>query len=103
MLPNPDKQNLINPEHHIGKRLDPNKWNIPDGYVLCRKTGMLVREQDALITFFHWAFDRQWLIEKNIYVEDADWLTLRGYEEIMEVLRREGQLDAYYRAVWEHR
>lgn len=71
--------------------------------MLCRKTGKLVREADALVTFRHYIFDRQWLIAKHIYIEDADWLTEEGWNEIVDVLKQEGQYENYLSCIWNSR
>ena len=89
------KRTMTNPNKWIGKKVNPNKWAIPEGYELCAKTGKFFAKDDLLITFAHWMFDRSWLIEKNIMVEDADWLCEEGYYQIIDVLKREGQWTRY--------
>lgn len=90
-----DKRTMTNPSKWIGKKVNPNKWQIPEGYQLCAKTGKMYAETSLWITFAHWFFDRSWLIEKGIMVEDAAWLSEEGYDEIMDVLKREGQWERY--------
>lgn len=89
------KRTISNPSYYIGKKLNPNKWNIPEGYELCAKTGKFLAVNDLLATFAHWLFDRSWLIEKSIMVEDAQRLSGEGYDEIMDVLKHEGQWTRY--------
>ncbi len=90
-----EKKAIKNPEKHIGKRVNPNKYVIPEGYVLCAMTGKFYAERDAEISFAHWAFDSKWLRQRHIYIEDADWLSQDGYDRIMDVLKDEGVYDRY--------
>ena len=94
------KHYMSNPAAFVGRRVDPNAWHIPDGYALCRKTWKLQREKDLLRTFAHHLFPREFLLQHGIYIEDADWLSNEGYDEIMDVLCRLGLYDAYVEAVW---
>jgi hypothetical protein len=89
------KRQIRNPQAWIGKRINLCTWEIPDGYHLCAKTGKLHAEDDLLVTFAHHTFEREWLISKRIYIEDADWLSSEGYDEIMDVLKREGRYEYY--------
>jgi len=90
-----NKRNMTNINYYIGKKLDLNKWNIPEGYELCAKTGKFYAISDLCVTFAHWMFDRNWLIEKNIMIEDAAWLSEEGYDQIIEVVKAEGKYDQY--------
>lgn len=89
------KRNINNPEKFIGKKINLNKWNLPEGYNVCEKTRKFYAESDLGVTFAHHTFDRNWLIEKHIYIEDAAWLSAEGYDEIMDVLKREGKYSEY--------
>lgn len=95
------KRTIRNPQKFIGKKLNPGKWNLPESYVLCAKTGKLCKEADAIITFSHWMFNRKFLTANNIYVEDAQWLSEEGYDEIVAVLERTGKYDEY-RSAFDH-
>lgn len=89
------KRTLRNPAAWLGKRIDLDKWTLPKRiYVLCRKTGKLMREDDS-VTFAHTLFSTDWLIRRGIYIEDADWLSEEGLFEIYDVLKREGVYDEY--------
>lgn len=89
------RRTMHNPAAFIGKRIDPLRWEIPAGYHLCRKTGKLHHEDDLLVTFDHTRFERSFLREHGILVEDAEWLSEEGYDEIMDVLERLGLRDYY--------
>lgn len=89
------KRTIRNPQKFIGKRIDSTKWNIPEGYNLCAFTGKFYAETDLQISFGHHYFDRSWLIEKGIYVEDAAWLSEEGYDKITSVLEKENLLSSY--------
>ena len=89
------KHTIKTPSKWIGKKVDTNKWSIPQGYHLCAKTGKLFAEDDLLVTFAHWLFDRSWLVAKGIMVEDADWLSEEGFFEIADVLKREEKWHYY--------
>lgn len=92
----PHRQTMHNPNAFLGKRVDTTRWIIPDGYVKCAMTGKLCTEEQASISFAHWMFEREFLIENGIYVEDADWLCEEGYDLIMAKLDELGYLDYYY-------
>lgn len=74
-------------------------WNIPDGYAICAMTGKFDRFENLSVTFPHHLFDRDFLKANGIYVEDADWLSAEGYDEIIDVLDRLGMLGAFYEAL----
>jgi|SRR5690606_30535927 hypothetical protein len=94
------KRTIRNPEKWIGKRVDSTKWIIPDGYWKCAMTGKLYREDQLTITFFHWAFTREFRIQHGLTVEDADWLSEEGYDLLMLKLQELGLEGAYHEAVW---
>jgi hypothetical protein len=81
---------MRNPEKFEGKKVTVGKWIIPDGWAVCAMTGELYREADCLISFPHYRFDRQFLLDNDIYVEDAEWLSEKGYYQIVDVLERLG-------------
>ena len=63
-----------------------------------------MHEDNLTASFFHCAFDRDFLIEHNIYIEDADWLSSDGYDEIMTTLENLGidyveSVEAYYHSL----
>lgn len=90
------KRTMRHPERFVGKRVDSTRWLIPDGYVQCAFTGKLCREDDALVTFDHWAFSREERLAMRIWhVEDASWLSEEGYDAILAVLETHGKLDYY--------
>jgi hypothetical protein len=89
------KRTIRNPEKWIGKRINTVKWNIPCGYEICRQTGKLYPESQLLSSFNHHLFERPWLRANGIFVEDADWLSDDGYDEIVSVLEKAGVWDQY--------
>ena len=93
------KRYIRTPEYFEGKRMNPNKWIIPQGWNLCEQSDRLYREEDLLLTFFDWVFPCQWLRDRNIYVEDASWLSQAGYDEIVDILVSEEKFDYYIEAV----
>lgn len=78
-----------------GKRIDPNKWKLPEGFKTCAMTGKLHPECALECSFSHWAFERSFLIEHGICIEDADWLSEEGYDLIMAKLESLGLLSQY--------
>lgn len=89
------KRTMKTPAAFVGRRVNPDKWNIPAGYGLCRMTQKLHHEDDLLVTFAHWKFEKQFLLDNGIYVEDAEWLSEAGYDLIMDKLEALG-MTAYY-------
>lgn len=80
------KRTMRNPEAFIGKAVDTRKWNIPgldDRYAICRYTGKLFDCWNTGATFNHHAFNRDWLINNGLYVEDAEWLSDEGFDQMM--------------------
>lgn len=94
-----EKRNMTNPAAFIGKRVDPSRWTIPAGYDRCEMTGKLYPHNQLEHTFRHWVFNRDFLAENGIYVEDAAWLSAEGYDLIMTKLDDLGVLGAYREAV----
>lgn len=80
------KRTIHNPVAFVGKKLDTTKWNMPEGWNVCAKTGKFMNENDLCNTFSHYLYEKAFLISNNIYVEDAAWLSDEGYDEIMMVL-----------------
>lgn len=94
------KRNMLNPDAFVGKRIDMyTAWNIPDGYAVCAMTGKFDRCENLSVTFPHYLFDKTFLKTHGIYVEDADWLSAEGYDEIIDVLDRLGMLSTYLDAL----
>lgn len=91
------KRHLRHPEKWIGCRIDTTKWIVPDGYVLCDHTGKLYPEEQALLTFAHWVFERDELRTMGIHTEDASWLSEDGYYQILDILDVHNRLDYYLR------
>jgi hypothetical protein len=92
------KRQMHNIAAFVGKRIDANRWAIPEGYRLCAKTWKLHPESRLERSFAHWVFPREFLLQHGIYVEDADWLSDEGHDEIMSVLECLGLRDAYNEA-----
>ena len=93
------KRTMRNPEAFVGKMIDSTKWNIPEGYERCELTGKLYREDDMTVSFPHYFFDKAFLREHRIYVEDAAWLSDEGYDIIMATLEKLGMMDFYWSQV----
>lgn len=90
------KRTMRHPEKWLGRRVDFTKWIVPDGYVRCEFTGKLCRENEALVTFDHWALTRDQRVQLGIWhVEDASWLSDEGYDGIMSLLERAGLYEEY--------
>lgn len=77
-------------KHLTGKRVDLNKWHLPEGYWTCELTGKLYPEAQLECSFPHYLFDRDMLVANRIYVEDAAWLSNEGYEIILTKLKNIG-------------
>lgn len=96
------KRTMHHPAAFIGKRIDSTKWIIPDGYWRCEMTGKLYAEADLVdYSFYHYFFDRSFLVAHGICCEAAAWLSEEGYYIIIDKLDQLGLLDAYY-AAWDH-
>lgn len=76
--------------HLTGKRINLNKWHLPEEYELCELTGKMLPMSELEISFPHHLFDRDMLIENGIYVEDAAWLSEEGYGIILTTLENIG-------------
>lgn len=91
----PAKLTMHNPHQFVGKRIDPNRWEIPPNYARCAMTGKLHPIDALVITFRHHIFQWDWLVAHGIAIEDAAWLSNEGYDQIMDVLKREGRYEEY--------
>ena len=90
------KRIIKHPERFEGKRIDPNKWILPPYWHLCRQTSRLYHENDLLVTFSSYRYERLWLRSVGIYADDADWLCEDGYEEILAILEKHNAVDRLY-------
>jgi hypothetical protein len=86
-----------------GKRVDSNKWIIPDWHAKCAVTGKMYPEDAFAISFPHHAFTREQLNDLGGWgvgwVEDADWLSEEGYDILMarvDALGYRHFIDEYY-------
>lgn len=91
-----NKRTMHNPEYFEGKRISVGKWNLPDGWDVCAYTGRLHRWDDLMVTFPHTRFDRQWLLDHNLYVEDAEWLSVEGWDQMVAKLEALGNTGPLY-------
>jgi hypothetical protein len=89
------KRTIRHPEAFVGKVVNANKWNIPEGYAQCAMTYKLFPYNQLEVTFDHTKFEKAFLISNHIYVECAEWLSEEGYFEIMGVLQKVGKYDYY--------
>lgn len=82
------KRNMHNPAAFIGKRIDITKWNIIDPYgeyAICTWTGKLMRA-DSGDSFDNYPFNSDWLKQHNVYVEAAEYLSVEGYEQLVDIV-----------------
>jgi hypothetical protein len=73
-------------KHLTGKRIDLNKWYLPEGYEVCEITGKMHPVSELETSFPHYLFDREMLVTNRIYVEDAAWLSEEGYGIVLTKL-----------------
>jgi len=89
------KRTIRHPEKWIGKRLDLSKWQLPTDYTTCRWTGE-VMHVDAGVSWPDYLFDWGWLTQVGLNVEGAEYLSERGYDQMVERLNRLG-VDLYHK------
>ena len=84
------KRTIQNPEYFEGKIIDTTKWIMPPGWNVCAKTGKFMNEDNLCNTFSHYLYEKTFLIDNGIYIENANWLSDEGYEEIIITLETIG-------------
>lgn len=90
------KRTMHNPTAFLGKRIDETKWIITDArYQVCRMTYKLFDTAAGDPSFGHYHFEKQFLLDNGIYVEDAEYLSLEGFAQIQQALEDLGLWDQY--------
>lgn len=81
--------------HLTGKRVNRDKWQLPDGFAVCAVTDKMLPESELLVTFQdgHLTAERWALVGPRI--EDADWLSEEGYGLLMDRVGAAGLMDVY--------
>lgn len=79
------KRTIRHPEKWVGKRIDLNKWQLPEDYTVCRWTGEVMHVHHG-VSWPDFIFDWGWLKAHGLNIDAAEYLSKRGYDQMVQRL-----------------